>query len=354
MVDFSSIFRRSGVVAKAALVAAAVVASSASFAQAKWPMEKPMTIVVPFAGGSAFDNVARVLAEGLRKKYGNTVIVDNRSGASGGIGQALVAKAAPDGYTFIVTTPGPAANNMLTFKSLPYNPMTDFSFVGLVLRDPILLAVRKDMPVNNFKEFIAYAKTNPGKVSMGNPGKGSTAHMTQMALQDIANVQFNIIPYRVPTQVMTDLMGGQIDAGMALAGNLISAVKSGRLKPLAVFGSKRDPELPNVPTLLEEGYQFSSEPWAGVQGPKGVPREIIVEMNEAVNEILRLPENVQELAAGGVTVATSTPEEFEQIVRAEVTKWRPVVTRYNISSERSGGQGMVPRSQVAERPGVEP
>ncbi len=238
MTNFS-IFRRVETFAKATLIGVAAVAASASFSQTKWPMEKPMTLVVPFAAGSAFDNVARVLADGLRKKYGNTVLVDNRSGASGGIGQSLVAKAAPDGYTFIVTTPGPAANNMLTFKSLPYNPMTDFSFVGLVLRDPILLAVRKDMPVSNFKEFIAYTKANPGKVSMGNPGNGSTAHMTQMALQDIANVQFNIIPYRVPTQVMTDLMGGQIDAGMALAGNLMSAVKSGRLKPLAVFGSKR-------------------------------------------------------------------------------------------------------------------
>ncbi|HSV77758.1 MAG TPA: tripartite tricarboxylate transporter substrate binding protein [Ramlibacter sp.] len=318
---------------RAAMIAAATLAAPASFAQAKWPMERTMTIVVPFAAGSAFDNVARVLADGIRRKYGNTVVVENKVGASGGIGQNFVAKAAPDGYTFIVSTPGPAANNMLTFRSLPYNPMTDFSFVGMVLRDPIVMAVRRDMPVNSFREFLAHAKANPGKITMGNPGHGSTAHMTQMALQDLARIDLNIIPYKTPTQVMQDLIGQQIDAGMALVGNLMPAIRAGHLKPLVTFGDKRDPQLPNVPTLVEQGYNFSSQPWAGVQGPKGIPREIIVEMNRTINEILRQKENVDKLAAGGVTAATSTPEEFEQIVRAEITKWRPVVTKYNITQE---------------------
>ena len=318
---------------EAVLVAATALASSISFADTKWPMEKPMTIVVPWPAGSSFDIVARIIAEGIHKKYGNTVIVDNRTGASGIIGQGFVAKAKPDGYTFIVTTPGPAANNALTFKQLPYNPLTDFSFIGLTNRDPNVLVVRRSLNVNSFKEFIAYAKANPGKVKMGSPGNGSYSHMTQLALQDLAGVQFNIIPYRGPPQVLQDLLGGQIDAGMALVGNFMSQIQRGELKVLVVFGERRDPALPNVPTLIEEGYNFFSQPWTGMEGPKGVPREIVIEMNKTVNEILKDKVNVEKLTALGMTASPSTPEEFEKVVKGELEKWRPIITKYNVSAE---------------------
>ena len=318
---------------QAVLVAALALASSISFAQAKWPMEKTMTIVVPWPAGSSFDYVARLIAEGIQKKYGNSVIVENRTGASGNIGQAFVAKAKPDGYTFIVTTPGPAANNMLTFKSLPYNPLTDFTFIALTNRDPGVLVVRKNLPVSNFKEFIAYTKANPGKVRMGSPGNGSYSHMTQLALQDLAGVEFNIIPYRGPPQVLQDLLGEHLDAGMALVGNFMPQIQSGDLKVLVVFGDRRDPALPNIPTLIEEGYNFSSQPWTGMEGPKGIPREIVLEMNKTVNEILKDKTNVEKLSARGMTAAPSTPEEFEQIVKGEVEKWRPVVTKYKVSAD---------------------
>jgi tripartite-type tricarboxylate transporter receptor subunit TctC len=306
---------------------------ASSLAQAKWPMERPMTIVVPWPAGSSFDFVARLIAEGVQKKYGNTVTVDNRTGASGNIGQASVARAKPDGYTFIVTTPGPAANNMLTFKSLPYNPLTDFSFIALTNRDPGVLVVRRNLPVNTLKEFVAYAKARPGELKMGSPGNGSYSHMTQLALQDLAGISYNIIPYRGPPQVLQDLLGEQIDAGMALVGNFMPHIRSGQLKVLAVMGDRRDPALPNVPTLIEEGFNFSSQPWTGMEGPKGIPREIIVEMNKTVNEILRDKDNVAKLATMGMTATPSTPEEFEQIVKGEVDKWRPVVNKYNVTSE---------------------
>lgn len=329
MTRFNIIGRR---FSEAVLVAAAL-ASSISFADTKWPMEKPMTIVVPWPAGSSFDIVARVIANGIHKKYGNSVIVDNRTGASGIIGQGFVAKAKPDGYTFIVTTPGPAANNALTFKQLPYNPLTDFSFIALTNRDPNVLVVRRTLNVNSFKEFIAYAKANPGIVKMGSPGNGSYSHMTQLALQDLAGVQFNIIPYRGPPQVLQDLLGGQIDAGMALVGNFMPQIQRGDLKVLVVFGERRDPALPNVPTLIEQGYNFFSQPWTGIEGPKGLPREIVLEMNKTVNEILKDKANVEKLAALGMTASPSTPEEFEKVVRAELDKWRPVITKYKVSNE---------------------
>ncbi|HSV77969.1 MAG TPA: tripartite tricarboxylate transporter substrate binding protein [Ramlibacter sp.] len=319
---------------RALLVAATALGLAGPvLADAKWPMEKPMTLVVPWPAGSSFDVVGRTLADGIQRKYGNTVVVENRTGASGNIGQASVARAKPDGYTFIVTTPGPAANNALTFKSLLYNPTTDFSFVGLTNRDPSVLIVRSSLGINTFKEFIAYAKANPGKVKMGSPGNGTYSHMTQLALQEITGVDYNIIPYRGPPQVLQDLLGGHLDAGMSLIGNFMPQVKAGQVKVLAVFGQKRDPALPNVPTLVEEGYNFHSEPWTGVQGPKGVPREIIVEMNRTINEVLRDKAVVDKLAGLGMTAAPSTPEEFEQVVRGEIEKWRPIVAKYRITAE---------------------
>lgn len=316
----------------AMLLASGALSSPAS-AQAKWPMEKPMTIVVAWPAGSSFDVVGRVIADGIGKKYGNTVIVENRTGASGNIAQAYVARAKPDGYTFIVTTPGPAANNMLTFKSLPYNPLTDFTFISITNKDPSVLVVRKGLPVNNFKEFIAYAKANPGKVQMGTPGIGSYSHMTELALQDLAGVKFNIIPYRGPPQVLQDLLGGQLDAGMGLIGNYMPQIRAGQLKVLVAFSDHRDPKLPNVPTLIEQGYKFSSQPWTGIEGPKGIPRNIVLEMNHAVNQILKEKVYVDRLAALGMTASPSTPEEFEQLVKAEVEKWRPIVTKYKISAQ---------------------
>jgi tripartite-type tricarboxylate transporter receptor subunit TctC len=330
-VNTSSTTRRLAVGALAAL--AALAAASPCLAQAKWPMEQKMTIVVPWPAGSSFDFVARLIADGIQKKYGNTVLVDNRTGASGNIGQASVARAKPDGYTFIVTTPGPAANNVLTFKSLPYNPLTDFSFITLTNRDPGVLVVRKNLPVDTLKEFITYAKAHPGALKMGSPGNGSYSHMTQLALQDLAGISYNIIPYRGPPQVLQDLLGEQIDAGMALVGNFMPQIRAGNLKVLAVLGDRRDPALPNTPTLIEEGYNFSSQPWTGMEGPRGIPREIVLEMNKTVGDILRDKDNVAKLAQMGMTAAPSTPEEFEQIVKGEVEKWRPVVMKYNVSAE---------------------
>jgi tripartite-type tricarboxylate transporter receptor subunit TctC len=332
-VSIFDILRRRCIGAKAILIAATVIAVPASFAETKWPMEKPMTIVVPWPAGSSFDLVARLIAEGVQKKYGDTVIVQNRPGASGNIGQAYVARAQPDGYTFIVTTPGPAANNMLTFKSLPYNPLTDFSFISVTNKDPSVLVVRASLKVNNFKEFIAYAKANPGKVQMGSPGDGTYSHMTELALQDLAGVKFNIVPYRGPPQVLQDLLGERLDAGMSLVGNFMPQIQSGQLKVLVALGDRRDPKLPNVPTLIEEGYNFSSQPWTGVEGPKGIPRDIVIEMNRTLNEILTDKANVNKLAAMGMTAAPSTPEAFEKLVKGEVEKWRPVVTRYKISAD---------------------
>lgn len=316
--------------------AAAMLGGGATLARprpawAAWPMDGPMTIVVVWPPGSSFDIVGRLVADGLRRKYGAAVVVDNRTGASGNIGQAHVARARPDGYTFGVTTPGPAANNMLTFRSLPYNPLTDFTGITRLTRESQVLVVGRSLRVQSFKEFLAHARANPGRVQMGFPGNGSYSHMTQLALQELAGVAFNLIPYRGPPQVLQDMLAGNVDAGMALAGNFMPQIRSGDLTPLAVVSATRDPFLPDVPTLVEEGFDFVSQPWSGMQGPKGMPREIVAEMNRAVREILTDSTSIARLQGFGITPSPSTPEEMDRMILDEVNKWRPIIEKYRIT-----------------------
>lgn len=315
------------------IVVALTLISISSEALAKWPMDRVMTIVAPWPAGTGADVVARILADGLMKKWGNQIVVENRVGASGNIGQNYVAKAAPDGYTYIVSTPGPAANNMLTFKSLPYNPLTDFSFITVTNEDPMLIVAGPKLEAKDVKEFLAYAKANPGKVQFGNPGHGTYAHMTQLAVQDLLQTKFNLIAYKGAPQMISDMLSGQIDAVIDLTGGYLAQIKSGKLRALAIIGNKRIEQLPDVPTLRELGMDFTAEPWYALEGPKGIPADIVTAMNAAAIEVLRDPATREKLAGAGITPSSSTPEELEKIVNAEVEKWRPIIEKYKITAE---------------------
>jgi tripartite-type tricarboxylate transporter receptor subunit TctC len=317
----------------AACAVAAGLLAAAPMAWAAWPMDKQMTIVVPWPAGTGADLVARLLADGIGKKWGNQVIVENRVGATGNIAQNYVAKAAPDGYTFLVTTPGPAANNMLTFKSLPFNPLTDFTFITITNEDPMIIVAGPKLAAKNVKEFVEYAKANPGKVQFGNPGHGTYAHMTQLALQDMIGTKFNLVPYKGSPQMASDMMSGQIDAVIDLLGGYLAQIKAGKLRALAIIGNGRVESLPDVPTLKEAGLNFTAEPWYGLEGPKGIPRDIVDKMNAAAKEILLSSAAKEKLAGAGITPRTNTPEEFEHLVKAEIEKWRPIIVKYDIKSE---------------------
>jgi tripartite-type tricarboxylate transporter receptor subunit TctC len=186
------------------------------------------------------------------------------------------------------------------------------------------------LAAKNIGEFIAFAKANPGKVQFAHPGHGTYAHMTQLALQDMIGTTFNLIPYRGGPQMATDMMAGQIDAAIDLLGSYLGQVNSGHLRVLAVIGNGRLAQLKDVPTLKEAGLSFTAEPWYGLQGPKGVPREIIDQMNALATDVLANPAIKEKLAAAGITPRTTTPEAFEKIVKDEVEKWRPIVVKYDI------------------------
>ena len=311
-------------------IALGILAMATGVASAKWPMDKTMTIVVPWPAGTGADLVARVLADGISKKWGGQVVVENKVGATGNIAQNFVSKAAPDGYTFIVTTPGPAANNMLTFKGLPYNPLTDFTFVTQTNEDPMVIVAGPRLAAKDIGEFVAYAKANPDKIQFGHPGHGTYAHMTQLALQDMIGTKFNLIPYRGSPQMATDMLAGQIDAVIDLLGGYLGQVGPAGLRVLAVIGNNRVDQLKGVPTLKESGLNFTAEPWYGLQGPKGVPREIVDQMNALATEVLSSAAIKEKLAAAGITPRTGTPEAFEKLVKDEVEKWRPIVVKYDI------------------------
>lgn len=317
----------------AAAIALALAATT-PFAAAKWPNDKTVTIVVPWPAGTGVDLVARLLAEGIQKKWNATVVVENRVGATGNIAQNFVAKAAPDGYTLLVSTPGPAANNMLTFKSLPFNPLTDFSFITTTNEDPLIIVAGPRLKAKNIQEFIEYVKANKGKLQFANPGHGTYAHMAQLSLQELIGTEFNLIPYKGSGQMATDMIGEQIDASMDLIGSYMEMVKAGKLRVLAIAGDKRLKELPDVPTLKESGINFSAQPWFGFEGPKGMDKDIIRQLNELATETLvNNPVNAKKLTDVGTTPRTMSPEQFEKLVKDEVEKWRPIVVKYKITSE---------------------
>ena len=251
------------------VVAVGLLVVATSLASAKWPMDKTMTIVVPWPAGTGADLVARVLADGFGKKWGNQVIVENKVGATGNIAQGFVAKAAPDGYTFIVSTPGPAANNMLTFKNLGFNPLTDFTFVTITNEDPMVIVAGPRLAAKDINEFVAYAKANPGKTQFGHPGHGTYAHMTQLSLQDMMGTTFNLIPYRGGPQMTSDMLGGQIDAVIDLLGSYLPLIREGKLRALAVIGNSRIAAAAGRADAERDWAQFHRRALVRPAGPEG-------------------------------------------------------------------------------------
>ena len=301
----------------------------AALAQA-WPT-RPITMIVPFPAGGNADVLARAFAPELSEKLGQQVIVDNRTGASGNIGAAAVAKAAPDGYTFMFATTGPIATSKLLYKSLSYDPEKDLAPVVLMAKAPLIVAAHPAFPVKDLKELIAYAKQNPGKVNAGTPGNGSLGQLASELLQQHTGTKMTHVPYRGSAPVMTDLIGGQINVAFDFMPTYIPLVSDGKVRALAITSSARMPGLPDVMTVQEAGFPgFEATGWFAIVAPTGTPADAIARINAIANAWLNSPKGKAQLELFAMQAAGGTPEDLKAFIRSELDKWAPIITAAKI------------------------
>lgn len=293
--------------------------------------DKLMTIVVPFPPGGSTDTLARKLADEMAKRYDTTVIVENRPGAGGTIGSRTVANAEPDGHTLVLGVTGSHSVSYSLYADPPYHPVEDFEAVALVVNTPLIIAVNDQVPVNNIEEFLDYVRANPGTLTYGTPGNGTSMHLTGEMLDLAAGTDTVHVPYKGSANALSDLLGGQIDSMFGDILVLMPHLESGKVKALAVTGLDRHPMLPDVPTLAESGVtDFNSLSWQGLFAPAGTPKDVVNQLNTTINEILTDPKVASFIADQGAMVDTRSPEEFAAFVAAETDKWADIVKQAGV------------------------
>ena len=301
-------------------------------AQAAWP-ERTVTLIVPWAPGGSTDILARMLSDYLTRSLGQTVIVDNKAGASGNIGSNLVAKAKPDGYTLLVGSMSTHAMNQALFSSMPFEPVDDFTPISLVAFVTNTLVINPKIPVNSVAELIAYAKANPKKLNFASAGAGSTNHISAVLFELAAGIQMTHIPYKGGAPAVLDTVAGQTEVLFGAGTQTLPHVKSGKLKVLAVTESARSPQLPDTPTVAETLPGYELVVWYGAFGPKDLPKEITERLSTEINRIVALPEVRSKMSAIGVEVVTSTPAGFAKTLQQDAAKFTKLIRELKITAE---------------------
>ena len=320
--------------ARRALLIAASSLMAADFAVAAdaYP-SRAIRMVVPFAPGGGSDIVARLLSPKMTEALGQSIVVENRAGASANLGAAVVAKAAPDGYTLLLANANFTINPSL-FKSLPFDTVKEFAPVALIANVTNVLAVHPSIPAKSVKELIAFARAHPGQLNFASPGNGTSSHLAGELFRQVAKIDVMHIPYKGATPAITDLIAGQVSFTIASMLSVLPYAKQGRLRLLAVTTAKRSAALPDVPTIAESGLPgFEVANWFGVIATGGTPRAIIGRLNAELVRIARVPDMAEKLAAQGADPATGTPEEFERFIQNEIKKWAVVVRGAGIHPE---------------------
>jgi tripartite-type tricarboxylate transporter receptor subunit TctC len=291
-----------------------------------WPTRQ-ITVVIGFSAGGSTDIVARLLVEDLRKSLGQPIVIDNRPGAGGNIGAALVAKAKPDGYTLLMGSVGPLAINASLYKNMPYDNLKDFSPITLIVHVPNMLVVNPAvMPVGSFEEFVARLKANPGKYFFASTGSGTSSHLSGELLKMMAGVDATHVPYKGAVALNDLLAGEQVHFMFATIPSVIQFVRSGRLRALAVTTKTRSAAVPEVPTVAELGYPgFEASSWFALLGPAHLPQEVVKRMHAEIARVLKDPVIRDKLSHQGADPVGGTPEELADYMRAETEKWAPVV-----------------------------
>jgi len=310
------------------ILAALLLVSSSAFGQAG----KPVRAIVPWPAGGTVDGVARVLAPKFSEGLGRPVVVENRAGAGGSIGEAEAAKAAGDGSTMLFVFDTHAVNHLL-YKDLGYDPFKSFEHVSLLVTSPQTLVGAKNFAPSSVAELVAYAKANPGKVTYATVGAGSSNHLNALLLSGRTGIEMTHVPYKGGAPMMIDLVGGQVNVMFVSAPQAIPQVKAGRIKALAIGSARRIEQLPDTPTVAETLPGFTAQSWVGLLVPAGAPRETVARYNAESKKALAEPEVRGKLAAQGFEVVASGPGEFLAFARAESDKWANVIRDYNIRVE---------------------
>ena len=292
---------------------------------------RPVKLVVPFPAGSATDQIARVIGQELQSVLGQPFVVDNKAGAQGAIAAAEVAKAAPDGYTLMVTTNTPQAANVSLFKKLNYDPVKDFAPIARLGTISFMIMVRPDFPAKNLKEFLHHARQNPGKLSAGYGSAGS--QVSQAMLRSMGKIDFIDVPYKGLPQAITDVLGGTLSFTFADLANGLAQVKGGKLRGIAVTSEKRSALAPDVPAIAEElpGYELIA--WFALVAPAGTPTAIVNQLHDRVAAALGKPEVAARFATLGTDVAPMNPRELAAFIQSEITKWARMVKAAGIEPQ---------------------
>ncbi len=308
----------------AAALAATLSGLCATAAAQDYPV-KPIRIVVPFSPGGAVDGPTRVVAQELAKRLKQQVIVENKPGAGATIGSGEVAKSAPDGYTLLLASQTNAISASL-YPKLPYAPIDDFVGISLLGREPGVLVVHPGTPYKTVADLIAAAKARPGELNYASSGNGSGQHLFMAQLASMAGIKLTHVPYRGSGQATTDLLGGTVPISMPGTAGMVAHIKAGKLRPLATSGSKRSPQLPDVPTLAESGVPgYAAYVWLGLLAPKGTPPAIIERLHRELKVVLATAEVKSHFAEAGIELMGSTPAEMDAYFREERDHWARVV-----------------------------
>ncbi len=287
---------------------------------------QPIRIVAPFPAGGLVDVLARAVGDELSKSLGQPVIVENKPGAGGNIGAELVAKAAPDGYTLLMTSPGIQSINQFLYKTMPFDPEKAFTPISLVADMPMLVLVHPKTNIKSLKELIAAAKANPGKLNFGSAGVGTTGHLGQALLVHVADIKVTHVPYKGAAPAVNDLIAAHIDGVVDNPPIVMSHVKAGTIVPLAVAAKERLSVLPNVPTSVEAGLpDWQASSWFGLMAPAGTPPAIVQRLQAETAKALKQPSMQRFITESGVKLVGNTPAEFDKLIIAERKKWGEII-----------------------------
>jgi tripartite-type tricarboxylate transporter receptor subunit TctC len=293
-------------------------------AQQPYPT-KPIRVISPWAPGGPAEGLARVVTAKMSEGLGQPIVIESKPGANGTIGTAFVAKSAPDGYTILLSHLGPTAISPALQKDLPYDSLKDFEPIAQVVAGPTLLVVRNDLPVQDVKQLIAYAKANPGKLSYGSVGVASTTHLAGELLNMLAGIETVHIPYKGSTPILVDLMGGRVDMAFIGISGSIQQAKAGQIRAIAISTLKRSPNFPEIPSVNETVPGFELNSWYGMMAPAGTPKPIVTRLQQELAAALKKPDVIEWMKQNGLDPVGSTPEEHAAHIRAELAKWAKIV-----------------------------